>query len=102
MRTVNYIGNKIYVFKVVRQHFVFIYCDFCRVVVVINQTVYSTFCFYVFFFFCFCFSFLRRDPNGKLHLVQDIGRIPLVNTKLIEDPSDNHTDEDGKLKKIIL
>ncbi|XP_065221705.1 ras-specific guanine nucleotide-releasing factor 2-like isoform X3 [Planococcus citri] len=49
--------------------------------------------------YCYLFSnhliLTTRDPNGKLHLVQDIGRIPLVSTKLIEDPSDNHTDEDG-------
>lgn len=40
--------------------------------------------------------FFRRDPNGKLHLVQDIGKIPLVSSKLIEDPNDNQADEDGK------
>ena len=30
-----------------------------------------------------------RDTNGKLHLVKDIGRIPLVNTTLIEYPNES-------------
>ncbi|KAK7573318.1 hypothetical protein V9T40_010509 [Parthenolecanium corni] len=50
--------------------------------------------------YCYLFSnhliLTSRDSNGKLHLVQDIGKIPLVSTKLIEDPSETHPEEDGK------
>lgn len=40
--------------------------------------------------------FIHRDTNGRLHLVQDIGKIPLVNTKLIEDPSETRYNDDGE------
>lgn len=49
--------------------------------------------------YCYLFSnhliLTTRDTNGKLHLVEDIGKIPLFHTKLIEDPSETHNDHDG-------
>lgn len=41
-------------------------------------------------------DFRYRTSSGKLHLVPDIGKIPLADALLIEDPSDNPED-DGKL-----
>lgn len=49
---------------------------------------------------CFLFSnhliIATRSSNGKLHLVPDIGKIPLADALLIEDPSEN-PDDDGKI-----
>jgi hypothetical protein len=39
-----------------------------------------------------------RTSGGRLHLVPDIGKIPLADALLIEDPSDHGVnDDDGKL-----
>ena len=42
---------------------------------------------------CFLFSnhmlLCNRDTNGKLNMIEDIGRIPLSEATLIEDTSDN-------------
>lgn len=38
-----------------------------------------------------------RASNGRLHLVANVGKIPLADAMLIEDPSDpGTTDDDGK------
>lgn len=38
-----------------------------------------------------------RTSGGRLHLVPDIGKIPLADALLIEDPSDHGVnDDDGK------
>ncbi|XP_045481694.1 ras-specific guanine nucleotide-releasing factor 1-like isoform X2 [Harmonia axyridis] len=46
---------------------------------------------------CFLFSnhliIATRTSNGKLHLVPDIGKIPLADSLLIEDPSETQEDE---------
>lgn len=34
-----------------------------------------------------------RTSSGKLHLAQDIGKIPLADALLIEDPSENPEDD---------
>ena len=39
---------------------------------------------------------LFRASNGRLHLVANVGKIPLADAMLIEDPSDpGTTDDDG-------
>ncbi|XP_065577423.1 ras-specific guanine nucleotide-releasing factor 2-like isoform X1 [Artemia franciscana] len=49
---------------------------------------------------CFLFSshliLATRASNGKLHLIQNIGKIPLADATLIEDPSDHGNDDDGE------
>ncbi|KAG5880599.1 hypothetical protein JTB14_026570 [Gonioctena quinquepunctata] len=46
---------------------------------------------------CFLFSnhliIATRTSSGKLHLVPDVGKIPLADALLIEDPSDNPDDD---------
>lgn len=43
------------------------------------------------------FLFDFRTSGGRLHLVPDIGKIPLADALLIEDPSDHGVnDDDGK------
>lgn len=50
---------------------------------------------------CFLFSnhliIATRTSSGKLHLVPDIGKIPLADALLIEDPSES-TEDDGNNK----
>ncbi|KAJ8918692.1 hypothetical protein NQ315_015012 [Exocentrus adspersus] len=54
---------------------------------------------------CFLFSnhliIATRTSSGKLHLVPDIGKIPLADSLLIEDPSE-HPEDDGSSFIIIL
>ncbi|XP_044256640.1 ras-specific guanine nucleotide-releasing factor 2-like isoform X2 [Tribolium madens] len=50
---------------------------------------------------CFLFSnhliIATRTSSGKLHLVPDIGKIPLADALLIEDPSDNPEDDESSV-----
>lgn len=51
---------------------------------------------------CFLFSnhliIATRTSGGRLHLLQDVGKIPLADTTLVEDPSDSEReDEDASL-----
>jgi len=51
-------------------------------------------------FFIKIFSFINRVNNrtsaGRLHLLPDIGKVPLADALLIEDPSESGgTDDDG-------
>ena len=45
------------------------------------------------------FSF--RTSGGRLHLLEDIGKIPLADATLIEDPSDSEREDDGKPQRIV-
>lgn len=36
-----------------------------------------------------------RAANGKLHLVPDIGKVPLADALLLEDPSESQGNDDG-------
>lgn len=38
-----------------------------------------------------------RTSGGRLHLLNDIGKIPLADTTLIEEPSDSEREDDGQL-----
>ena len=42
---------------------------------------------------CF-FSFSARTSDGKLHLLPEIGKIPLVDASLIEDPNESNSNDD--------
>lgn len=51
---------------------------------------------------CFLFSnhliIATRTSGGRLHLLQDVGKIPLADATLVEDPSDSEReDEDASL-----
>ncbi|KAJ8955431.1 hypothetical protein NQ318_003529, partial [Aromia moschata] len=50
---------------------------------------------------CFLFSnhliIATRTSSGKLHLVPDIGKIPLADALLIEDPTENTEDDDASI-----
>ncbi|XP_044765264.1 ras-specific guanine nucleotide-releasing factor 2-like isoform X3 [Coccinella septempunctata] len=50
---------------------------------------------------CFLFSnhliIATRTSSGKLHLVPDIGKIPLADALLIEDPSETQEDEEASV-----
>ncbi|KAK9718958.1 RhoGEF domain [Popillia japonica] len=53
---------------------------------------------------CYLFSnhliIATRSSNGKLHLVSDIGKIPLADALLIEDPSENREDDESSICSI--
>lgn len=46
---------------------------------------------------CFLFSnhmiVATRTSGGRLHLLQDVGKIPLADATLVEDPSESNDDE---------
>ncbi|XP_055685566.1 ras-specific guanine nucleotide-releasing factor 2-like [Lutzomyia longipalpis] len=48
---------------------------------------------------CFLFSnhmiIATRTSGGRLHLIQDMGKIPLADTTLVEDPSDSEREDEG-------
>ena len=52
---------------------------------------------------CFLFSnhliVTKRTHAGRLHLVDGVGKIPLTDVTLIEDPSDEDRNDDGEQKK---
>ena len=55
---------------------------------------------------CFLFSnhliLTSRTQGGKLHLVENVGKIPLADITLIEDPNEeNGTEEQGKATHAI-
>lgn len=37
-----------------------------------------------------------RTSGGRLHLLQDIGKIPLVDATLIEEPNDSDKEDESK------
>lgn len=41
------------------------------------------------------FSSVGRTSGGKLHLVPDVGKIPLADAVLIEDPTENGVIDDN-------
>lgn len=41
-----------------------------------------------------------RTSGGRLHLLQDVGKIPLADATLIEEPNDSDREDDGKLSII--
>lgn len=48
---------------------------------------------------CLCF----RTSGGRLHLVPDVGKIPMADAILIEDPSEcAQNEEDGKNLHIYI
>ncbi|KAK4871680.1 hypothetical protein RN001_015804 [Aquatica leii] len=53
---------------------------------------------------CFLFSnhliIATRSSSGKLHLVPDIGKIPLADTMLVEDPNENAEDDETSICSI--
>ena len=56
---------------------------------------------------CFLFSnhliLTSRTQGGKLHLVENVGKIPLADITLIEDPNEeNVSEEPGKTKMIFF
>ena len=56
---------------------------------------------------CFLFSnhliLTSRTQGGKLHLVENVGKIPLADITLIEDPNEeNVSEEPGKTKMIYF
>lgn len=58
-----------------------------------------------FMFVCFsCLLLLDfRTSGGRLHLIQDVGKIPLADATLIEEPNDSDKeDESTKSYKSIL
>ncbi|XP_055716567.1 ras-specific guanine nucleotide-releasing factor 2-like [Phlebotomus papatasi] len=48
---------------------------------------------------CFLFSnhmiIATRTSGGRLHLLQDVGKIPLADATLVEDPSDSEREDEG-------
>lgn len=46
---------------------------------------------------CLCFGF--RTSGGRLHLLQDVGKIPLADATLIEEP--NESDKEDESEQII-
>lgn len=36
-----------------------------------------------------------RTSGGRLHLLQDVGKIPLADATLIEEPNDSDREDDG-------
>lgn len=58
---------------------------------------------------CFLFSYhlilttRQSDDDGRLNLVPNIGRVPLSDAMLIEDPSESTAiDDDGKIITLLL
>lgn len=37
-----------------------------------------------------------RTSGGRLHLIQDVGKIPLVDATLIEEPTDSDREDDRR------
>lgn len=37
-----------------------------------------------------------RTSGGRLHLLADVGKIPLADATLIEDPNDSDREDEGK------
>ena len=54
---------------------------------------------------CFLFSnhliLTSRTQGGKLHLVENVGKIPLADITLIEDPNEENVSEEPGNTKII-
>lgn len=43
-----------------------------------------------------------RTSGGRLHLLADVGKIPLVDATLIEDPNDSDREDEGRSAFIVL
>lgn len=41
------------------------------------------------------FLCIHRTSGGRLHLLPDIGKIPLADATLIEEPTDSDREEEG-------
>lgn len=39
---------------------------------------------------------IYRTSGGRLHLIQDVGKIPLADATLIEEPNDSDREDDSK------
>ena len=54
---------------------------------------------------CFLFSnhliLTSRTQGGKLHLVENVGKIPLADITLIEDPNEENVSEEPGKNKIV-
>lgn len=42
-----------------------------------------------------------RTSGGRLHLLSDVGKIPLADATLIEEPSDSEREDDGQYYDFI-
>lgn len=51
------------------------------------------------YYCCVCCS---RTSSGKLHLVPDIGKIPLADALLIEDPTENPEDDGMRQSNVLI
>lgn len=48
----------------------------------------------IFNFAAFIYPFVFRTSGGRLHLIQDVGKIPLADATLIEEPADSDREDD--------
>lgn len=51
----------------------------------------------LFILFSKCTHYQFRTSNGRLHLLPDVGKVPLVDATLIEDPSEQANEDEESL-----